>query len=106
MDSLPKAAAVPAEHAVHLYSLFERVWSTPQLPVRIEPGVHTRLSQSALGQASLICCGAPGVKYWLSSLLHGVQLPCELPPQPARYWPTGHLVKSAQGRHAALPGSC
>ena len=75
--SVPFAANVPARHAVHEYSSLERVSSTPQLPVRTEPGLHCRLAHVAFGHASLIWPAAPSVKYWSSPLVHGVQLPAE-----------------------------
>ena len=41
--SFPWGAYVPAKHGLHSYSSFERVASTPQFPVRTEPGAHCRL---------------------------------------------------------------
>ena len=38
--------------------MFERVWSTPQLPVRTWPASHARLAHRCFGHASLICAAA------------------------------------------------
>ena len=68
--SVPVGATVPAGHAEHSYSSFERVASTPQLPMRTEPAAQTRFAHTDVTHASL-----PPEKYSSSAFEHGEHSP-------------------------------